>query len=163
MTDRGLTRCSKVCAACDAPLSKRKGESEGNWQRRKTCGLECGYALLRYTPERRAASFWAKVNKTDSCWLWTAYRNWAGYGLFKFGPGLVNVHRISWQYRHGEIPEGMHVLHKCDVRNCVNPDHLFLGTHQDNMNDKGLKGRQAGRQLTPSATARAASPIAAPS
>jgi HNH endonuclease len=91
--------------------------------------------------------FWSKVNKTKTCWLWTAMKNVFGYGELWTGkkPNRKRklAHRISWELRFGKIPEGLGVLHKCDVRNCVNPEHLFLGTFLDNMKDKLSKGRQA--------------------
>jgi len=84
------------------------------------------------------------VNKTKSCWMWTgAIRN--GYGAFSTrNPKKVHkANRFAWQLYRGEIPEGLCVLHICDVRICVNPDHLWLGTHQDNMDDRQRKGRTA--------------------
>lgn len=87
--------------------------------------------------------FWAKVRKTDSCWLWTASVNKQGYG--KFNPTRSpqwGAHRFSWFLHHGPIPEGMWVLHKCDITPCVNPDHLFLGTALENNHDMIRKGRQ---------------------
>jgi len=56
---------------------------------------------------------------------------------------MVSCHRVAWKLYHGEIPIGLHVLHKCDVRNCVNPDHLFLGTNKDNAIDCAVKGRRS--------------------
>lgn len=78
------------------------------------------------------------VNSSTGCWEWTAGINTYGYG--NFGPD--KAHRWSYQHHFGPIPKGMFVCHKCDVRHCVNPDHLFLGTNQDNMDDMVNKGRQ---------------------
>lgn len=84
--------------------------------------------------------FWAKVQKTDGCWLWIAFRNQDGYGIFnRFVE--TSAHRAAWHFTYGPIPEGMRVLHKCDNPPCVRPDHLFLGTQFDNMQDCSRKGR----------------------
>jgi len=85
------------------------------------------------------------------CWLWTKATHRVGYGQFNDACGIRGAHRGAWEATHGSIPEGMHVLHKCDVRACVNPEHLFLGTNNDNMQDKIRKGRQLrGSQLSQS-------------
>jgi hypothetical protein len=79
----------------------------------------------------------------SGCWLWTGALTRKGYGHMCLASGkTMTAHRRSWQLHYGEIPPGMHVLHRCDVRCCVNPDHLFLGTNQDNTDDKVRKGRQ---------------------
>ncbi len=83
--------------------------------------------------------FWAKVNKTDGCWLWIACKATCGYGRFNFRGRINNAHRVSWIITNGEIPNGLWVLHKCDVRLCVNPNHLYLGTAKDNAHDKELR------------------------
>src|SRR4030043_361681 len=85
--------------------------------------------------------FWNKVNKTDDCWIWTAYCNKKEYGCFKFQDKSELAHRVSWIIHNGPIPNGLHVLHKCDNPPCVRPDHLFLGTDKDNANDRISKGR----------------------
>lgn len=105
------------------------------------------------TPEQR---YWRKVNKTASCWLWTASTDSHGYGQFMFEPGkLSRASRIAWQLTRGDIPAGLMVLHRCDVPLCVNPEHLFLGTAQDNAQDMHMKGRAvSGLKLCPSKAAR---------
>jgi hypothetical protein len=81
------------------------------------------------------------VVKTESCWLWTASKNKLGYGTQKLMPDVFLAHRVSWLINKGQIPVGLCVLHRCDVPACVNPDHLFLGTNKDNVDDKMKKRR----------------------
>lgn len=76
------------------------------------------------------------------CWVWDGIRSGNnGYGVATFNGGREPAHRFSYKANVGDIPDGMSVCHTCDVPNCVNPDHLFLGTHLDNMRDKVKKGR----------------------
>lgn len=108
-----------------------------------------------------AEQFWLKVRKSEGCWIWQGIidkRPDHGYGWFKFGgKWRVRAHRFSWEITYGNIPDGMLICHKCDVRACVRPEHLFLGTSRDNAKDMTKKGRCSGRiVLNPNQTARLA-------
>lgn len=75
------------------------------------------------------------------CWLWKGYVQSSGYGQMYIEGKRILAHRASWSAANGDIPEGMLVCHKCDTPRCVNPDHLFLGTHKNNMDDCMNKNR----------------------
>jgi hypothetical protein len=85
--------------------------------------------------------FWDKVQVTKGCWTWLACKNSNGYGTFTAYRKTYGAHRFSYELHFGEIPKGMCVLHSCDNRLCVNPGHLFIGTHSDNHNDMYAKKR----------------------
>lgn len=88
--------------------------------------------------------FWDKIAVSEdhnACWEWQRLRNKQGYGILKTGGGSRRAHRYVWELFNGPIPESMFVCHKCDNPPCCNPSHLFLGTHQDNMQDMMDKGR----------------------
>ena len=90
-----------------------------------------------------AERFWEKVHKTESCWLWTAPpRNGWGYGQIRVDGKKEYPHRLSYILHKGPIPKDMVILHSCDNRKCVNPDHLSVGTPADNLQDMRNKGRQ---------------------
>jgi hypothetical protein len=108
---------------------------------------------LKDTQPRIARRFWRKVRKDGAvqphvpelgpCWEWTgAVRDpKAGYGAFHWLDGPEYSHRAAWMLEVGPIPDGQWVLHKCDNQSCVRPEHLFLGTVQDNVSDCHKKGR----------------------
>jgi hypothetical protein len=95
--------------------------------------------------ERLVERFNAKWRKDDSgCWLWQAAIAGKGYGQLRAIPrrlGYLYAHRFSWEMVNGPIPDGLMVLHSCDVPACVNPEHLFLGTNADNHKDMKAKDR----------------------
>jgi hypothetical protein len=110
----------------------------------------------------RNNSIWVPFS---GCWIWTSY--WTSKGYAQCSTPILNefrLHRAAYRAFKGEIPEGLSVLHRCDTPPCINPDHLWLGTHRDNIQDCRRKGRGAditgekhplfGRTLTPETRAR---------
>jgi hypothetical protein len=83
----------------------------------------------------------------DACWPWTGTRHFKGYGKIKWRNRLQSAHRLVWIKANGPIqPDKPHILHKCDVPSCVNPDHLWAGTNADNVADRDAKGRLGDRK-----------------
>lgn len=91
-----------------------------------------------------AEKFWDRLLITDAdCWEWQGHVMQNGYGQVGHQRRVLYTHKAAWLLAKGEIPEGSYVLHRCDNRRCCNPEHLFLGTHADNMDDMVRKGRHA--------------------
>lgn len=101
------------------------------------------YELVQERASRER--FLEKVSvSADGCWVWTAKIHKDGYGQIKVGGRYgktLAAHRVSWMMFRGRIPNGLYVLHSCDTRSCVNPEHLFTGTAQHNTDDMLKKGR----------------------
>lgn len=94
------------------------------------------------TRANTAGDFWKHAHvAANGCILWTGAGSEGRYGKFRQGPKKVAAHRYAWELFNGDVPAGMCVCHRCDAPRCVNPAHLFLGTHLENMQDRDAKGR----------------------
>jgi len=106
-------------------------------------GIQC--KPLPPLTTKNIARYWAKIDKRglEDCWLWTAHTA-KGYGQISVAQGrrVILAHRVAYFLGHGVDPAPFLVCHTCDVRNCCNPAHLWLGTNTDNMRDAVLKGRR---------------------
>jgi len=99
--------------------------------------------IPQLTPEQIERLFSNASKKDTGCWEWTKCRDPYGYGVIRINSSNFRAHRLSWVATHGHMAQEFCVLHKCDNPSCINPEHLFLGTHQDNARDCAQKMRQA--------------------
>lgn len=137
-------------ATCSFPECPNPSKTRGYCQKHYMRVWRHGSPDTR-TRERRPSGvsvedwFWTFVDKTDTCWLWTGKLAGRGYGQVSAKVDgewvMVYAHRVSYERHHGPIPAGMEVLHSCDVPACVNPDHLSVGNHLDNMMGAHERGR----------------------
>lgn len=141
MTDAAF----KACLNCGSRFYRSNRDSHERWTtKRKFCSRLCANGRAT-RPRPLSDRLEEKVERLaeSGCWVWLGELDSGGYGTIKMGGRMVKTHRASWIVSRGTIPGKLHVLHSCDVRCCINPDHLFLGTHTENMRDMVNKGRNA--------------------
>lgn len=129
---------------CEKP-ARGKGFCTLHYRRAKRHGDPL-HIEERVTPTRERLLAKIRVHESSGCWEWAGHRNNKGYGIAWDGKAMTGAHRVSYRVFVGEIPDGLFVLHRCDNPPCCNPEHLFLGTHLDNMKDMRNKGRSVKRQ-----------------
>lgn len=155
-----MSKVDLTCPVCGTGFSRYPSQLRGDAKVR-VCSLRCrnklgNEARAEKMLETFEARFWARVEKTDGCWNWTAGQTGnpnMKYGFVVWGTRRMAAHRASWELAYGPIPDGQCVLHECDNPLCVRPEHLFLGTRTDNNEDKMNKGRHRGlpREKNPNA------------
>lgn len=130
----GCIRETKACGMCHAHYKKKQlfGDPLHYVGRGKNKVISSASLRARFDAQHR---------KGDGCWLWTGRLSVVGYGQIKQHYQTRHAHRVSYELNIGPIPPGLVVCHTCDVRACVNPDHLWLGTFGDNNRDREAKGR----------------------
>lgn len=137
---------SKICKGCGQQFGP-KSVRHDNFRKALYCGWDCYQKTKKYTGEKAAAEFWAKVRKGERCWIWMGAKHFRGYGACGLSYGDTRAHRAAWKLTNGPIPKGLGVLHKCNTPLCVNPAHLKLGDQKENAIDKMKAGRIRSRYI----------------
>lgn len=140
MSKRNDTRIERHCEKCHKVFTTTKWYIEKGWA--KFCSRTCK-DLKNGTLEERFWKFVVKGESVNDCWEWVGSKSARRYGHLGKGQKLLKAHRYSWElHNNQQVPDGMSICHKCDNPECTNPLHLFVGTHQENMDDMMAKGRR---------------------
>lgn len=125
---------TKICHNCEKPFKAKPYRAE----RARFCSHACRATIPLFKKIERVGY---DLSPTG-CWLWRGHITKFGYGVICHNGKQIRVHRASWERHHGAIPDGLDVLHHCDVRHCFNPECLFIGDDADNVADMDSKGRR---------------------
>ncbi|MEQ2025382.1 HNH endonuclease signature motif containing protein [Xenorhabdus szentirmaii] len=125
-----------ICSFCNKEFLKKRAEIKRT--KKNFCSRQCSG---EFKSKNSRDSFFDRYNPVGDCWEWSGCRDGCGYGLVSIGGVRGGAHRFSYIFSKGEIPDGMVVMHSCDNPACINPSHLSLGTHTDNMRDMIRKER----------------------
>lgn len=143
---QGFVPAAKSCDVCGAAFAMGKDEGPKRFASRRLCSSGCAYVGRNPARWNTPESFYAQAipEPNSGCWLWTGPVNGDGYGKVFYHGKQYKTHRLSLKLHCG-LAKGDHALHRCDTPSCINPEHLFAGTHQDNMADMKRKGRRLGK------------------
>ena len=130
---------------CSVEGCKLESSARGWCKKHYSCWYRTGSLVLKgkiiKSLEEKLMENYMPIPESG-CWIWTACVDERGYGYVRSNGRMMRTHRASWLIHNGQIPKGLCVLHKCEVPSCINPNHLFLGTQQDNIKDMDNKGRR---------------------
>lgn len=129
------------CEQCGLVFSRKDkpGLALATFRRLRFCSYTCSNKAHEYGPAK-FLSFFDSAD-VDACWEWTGPRTGKNYGIFHMRKQRFSAHRYSYELFNGPIPNGLHILHQCDNPPCVNPTHLHIGTHQQNMREAKERNR----------------------
>lgn len=130
------------CEICSSPIIQLRNDRFQRFCSRRCLGKYAGKIPKGLPIKQRFMTHVKKEDRDNGCWLWTGGLFHKGYGIFNEGGRSGSAHRYAWRLFRGEIPKSMCICHTCDVRNCVNPDHLWIGTAKENTRDMYHKKRQ---------------------
>ena len=139
-----MTPPVRRCDVCGKPNPLRAGQRPWDYRMRKSCSAPCRSALqakARGLAVLSPEQFWNQLLRDGECRVWSGYRNRGGYGRLSYRHEQWSAHRLAFTLANGPIPLGFQVRHSCDNPPCCNPDHLSIGTMEENNRDRVDRGR----------------------